>query len=160
MPSKSSPWTKICLNKDGIKHFDDKSNAASVKDFFCDLANNLVSKLPSPSKKFCESSLNLYYKKYKVKNGSKFNFSYVSSETIQKLLDKIDTDKAAGIDNISGKFLRDGASLLAKPISQLCNISIKYSTFPTACKIANLSYYTKKDLKLNPKTIAQFLYFL
>ena len=151
LPSKSSSQTKTCLNKDGIKHFDDKSNAAIFKDFFCDLANNLVSKLPSPSKKFCESSLNLYYKKYKVKNGSKFNFSYVSSETIQKLLDKIDTDKAAGIDNISGKFLRDGASLLAKPISQLCNISIKYSTFPTACKIAKLKLLYKKGSKTEPK---------
>ena len=93
----------------------------------------------------------MYYKKYKVKNGSKFNFSYVSSETIQKLLDKIDTDKAVGIDNISGKFLRDGASLLAKPISQLCNISIKYSTFPTECKIAKLKLLYKKGSKTEPK---------
>ena len=32
-------------------------------------------------------------------------------------------DKAAGIDNLSGKFLRDGENILAKPIS-------KYVIFP------------------------------
>ena len=40
-------------------------------------------------------------------------------------------DKAAGIDNLSGKFLKDGANILANPISQNCNLSIKYSIFPT-----------------------------
>ena len=124
LPNKSSSWTKTCLSKDGIKHFDDKSNATIFKDFFCDLAKNLVSKLPSPSKKFCVSSLNLYYEKYKEKNSSKFHFSHVSSEDILNLLDKIDPDKAAGIDNISGKFLRDSASILAMPIYQFCNISL------------------------------------
>ena len=97
------------------------------------------------------SSLNLYYEKYKVKNGSKLNFSPVSSETIQKNLDNIDTDTAAGIDKISGKYLRDGASLLAEPISQLCNISIKYSTFPTECNIAKLKLLYKKGSKAEPK---------
>ena len=45
LPSKSSSRTKTCLNQDGIKHFDDKSNVTYFKDFSCDLANNLVSKL-------------------------------------------------------------------------------------------------------------------
>ena len=34
--------------------------------------------------------------------------------------------KAAGTDNISGEFLKNRASILAEPISELCNLSIKY----------------------------------
>ena len=47
-------------------------------------------------------------------------------------------NKAAGLDNLSGKFLKDGATILAKPLSQICNLSIKYATFPNDCKIAKL----------------------
>ena len=45
-------------------------------------------------------------------------------------------NKVAGIDNLSGKFLRDGTSILAKPIFEICNLSTKYSLFSTNCKIA------------------------
>ena len=56
-------------------------------------------------------------------------------------------DKAAGIDNISGNFLKDGANVLAKSISEICNISIKYSTFATNCQIAKLKPLFKKGSK-------------
>ena len=32
--------------------------------------------------------------------------------------------KAARVDKLSGKFLKDGADILAKPVSALCNLSI------------------------------------
>ena len=32
--------------------------------------------------------------------------------------------KAAGIDKLSGKFLKDGTDILAKRVSALCNLSI------------------------------------
>ena len=47
-------------------------------------------------------------------------------------------DKAAGIDNLSGKFLKDGGNILAKPISKIRKLSIKYSVFPTDCQVAIL----------------------
>ena len=53
-------------------------------------------------------------------------------------LQDLDENKAAGLDNLSGKFLKDGATVLAKPISQICNLSIKYSIFPSDCKMAKL----------------------
>ena len=55
------------------------------------------------------------------------------------------------MDNLSGKFLKDGSSVLAKPISQICNLSIKYSKFPTDCKIAKLKPLFKKGSKTTPK---------
>ena len=151
LPNKGSCPTKTCLQKEGIKHFDDKSNATIFKDFFCNLAKNLVSKLPSPSKKFSTSSLHSYYKTSNELNASKLIFNQISSEVILDILENIDPGKAAGIDNISGKILRDGASILAAPISQICNISIKYSVFPKECKIAKLKLLFKKGPKTNPK---------
>ena len=40
-----------------------------------------------------------------------------------------------GIDDLSGIFLIADASLLATPITQLCNLSISSGRFPDACKI-------------------------
>ena len=60
-------------------------------------------------------------------------------------------NKAAGLDNLSGKFLKDGATVLAKPISQICNLSIKYSICPSDCKIAKLKPLFKKGSKRDPQ---------
>ena len=63
------------------------------------------------------------------------------------MLKYINTKKSAGINNLSEKFLRDGANILAKPVSKICNLSIKYSLFPTDYQIAKLKPLFKK-LKL------------
>ena len=49
LPSKESTSATICLEKDGILSFDPKTNAEIFKDFYSNLANNLVKKLPPPS---------------------------------------------------------------------------------------------------------------
>ena len=48
LPSKRSSSATICLEKDGILSFDPKTNAEIFKDFYSNLANNLVKKLPTP----------------------------------------------------------------------------------------------------------------
>ena len=50
----------------------------------------------------------------------------MSEETVLKPLQDLDEHKTAGLDNLSGQFLKDRATVLAKPISQICNLSIKY----------------------------------
>ena len=63
----------------------------------------------------------------------------------------MDENKAAGLDNLSGKFLKDGATVLAKPIYQMYNLSLKYSIFPSDCKIAKLQPLFKKGSKPAPQ---------
>ena len=75
----------------------------------------------------------------------------MSEKTVLKLLQDLDENKSADLDNISDKFLKDGATVLAKPISQICNLSIKYSIFPSDCKIAKLKPLFKKGSKTDPK---------
>ena len=69
-------------------------------------------------------------------------------------------DKAAGIDNLSGKFLKDAVNVLAKPISEICNLSIKYSVFPTDCQMAKLNPLFERGSKYFLKTIVPFHYSL
>ena len=72
-------------------------------------------------------------------------------ETVLKIIQDLDENKAASLYNLSGKFLKDEATVLPKPISQICNISIKYSIFPSDCKIAKLKPLFKKGSKTAPK---------
>ena len=55
--------------------------------------------------------------------------------------------KAAGVDKLSGRFLKDGADILAKPVSALCNPSISRGAFPSACQVAKLKPIFKEGKK-------------
>ena len=59
----------------------------------------------------------------------------------------VEVTKAAGIDQITGKFLKDWVRILAKPISELCNLSMTFGSFPDACKIAKVKPLFKKSSK-------------
>ena len=61
----------------------------------------------------------------------KFKFTFMSEETVLKLLKDMDENQAEGLDKLSGKFLKDGVTVLAKLISWICNSSIKYSILLT-----------------------------
>ena len=66
------------------------------------------------------------------------------------ILRDVEVTKAPEIDQISGKFLKDGARILAKPISELCNLSMALGSFPDACKIAKVKPLFKKGSKTDP----------
>ena len=57
---------------------------------------------------------------------------------ILTILKGLNPSKADGIDNMPGQFLKDGTDILARPISQLCNLSIKLNSFARSCKIAKV----------------------
>ena len=63
------------------------------------------------------------------------------------MLQCIYISKAAGIDKISGRFLKDGVNILAKLIAEICSISISSGFFPSDCKIVKLKPLYKTCLK-------------
>ena len=93
------------------------------KKIFCTLADDLVANLSPPSLRFRSPSVLQYYEKILKLTNSKFQFNFASKEAVLKLLNDLDENKAAGLDNLSGKVLKDGATVLAKLISQFCNLS-------------------------------------
>ena len=106
-------------------------------------------KLPKPPNNFGIQSVNNYYKNCSLKE--RLLFLKVESDKVFKILKTFDEGKAPGIDDLSGIFLKDGASLLATPITQLCNLSISSGRFPDSCKIAKLKPFFKKGSKTDPK---------
>ena len=114
------------------------------------LANNLVKKLPTPPNKYGKTAVNNYYKKLNLR-GKNFSFAPVAPATILKLLKQLNPAKSAGIDNLTDKFLKEGAPVLASPITDLVNLSISLSLFPDNCKIAKLKPLYKKEAKTKPK---------
>ena len=150
LPSKANSSATICLEKDGILSFDPKTNAEIFKDFYSNLANNLVKKLPIPPNKYGKTAVNNYYKKLNLR-GKNFSFAPVAPATILKLLKQLNPAKSAGIDNLTGKFLKEGAPVLASPITDLVNLSISLSLFPDDCKIC-----TRRKLKQSQKITGLF----
>ena len=150
LPSKKTTSTNICLKDKTEITFDSSSISEIFKSFYSNLASNLVKQLPPPKNMFDLKSVEKYYSSFNFSE-NKLSFERVSPESVLKTLKNLDTNKASGIDNISRKFLNDGAKILAAPISQICNLFISRSTFPDACKIAKLKPLFKKGSKNDPK---------
>ena len=56
---------------------------------------------------------------------SKFYFNPISIPQVQKRLRQIPTGKAFGLDEINGRFLKSGANVLAKPLTNI------FASYPT-----------------------------
>ena len=106
--------------------------------------------------KFTSQTTKNYYAKTSCNVSNDFEFSNVVKEDIKKILLSVDTSKAAGMDQIQAKFLRDGTEVLALPLRNIINLSIKLSAFPEECKIAKLKPTFKKVQGLIPKTTVLF----
>ena len=76
--------------------------------------------------------------------------TYTTEIDIEKILRGINVCKAAAIDDLLCRFLKDGSRVLSKPISELCNLSIKLGSFPDSCRIAKLKHLFQKLSKTNP----------
>ena len=84
--NKKVSSSNICLedeNNNKKKSFDSKTNVEIFKEFFSELANNLLSKLPNPLNRFgiTSSFRDSYYKNINIGLNKIFNFNRVSPET-------------------------------------------------------------------------------
>ena len=57
---------------------------------------------------------------------SSFKFRNPTRKEMYKILINIDPNKAHGIDEIPGRFLKDGAELLTEPLCKIINLSLKF----------------------------------
>ena len=126
------------------------SIANNFKEFFSNLAQKIIEKLPTGPNKFDINSVQEFYKSLNLQENP-FHFTKVSENILSDFLKELKTNKVTGIDNLSGRFLKDGSKVLATPIAQICNLSIKLSTVPDECKIGKLKPLYKKGKKTDPK---------
>ena len=94
-----------------VKH-DTKSILKAFKSFYSNLAGNLFSKPPKLPNRYTINFVSDYYKKLSL-------FENLSENWLFKLLKNVEVTKEAGIDQISGRFLKDRARILAKSIIEL-----------------------------------------
>ena len=105
--------------------------------------------LPVALNKF-NNSTNQHYVNIE-KSCHNFELCYAALETIKNILACLDTSKTPGLEGLSSKFLKNGAEVLALPLRNLANLSIKQSLFPDQCKITKLASLFKKDSKSDLK---------
>ena len=139
--------------------FDPFTISEVFKKLFSNLANDLVHKLPAVAKKFGNKSVEDYYNDMFNLNLKKLTFQTIQTRYISDLIKNCDINKASRIDDLSGRFLKDGADILTMPITQICNLSIKFSHFPKDCKVAKLKPLYKKILKQILKILGQSPFF-
>ena len=119
-------------------------------DICYNLASDLVKQLPNATSKYDMNYVRNFYSGIELPGGL-FGFSDVCVSEIMKIIDNFYTNKAAGIDGLSGIFIKDIAKILSKPISDLINLSISLSSVPESCKVAKLKPLFKKASKLEQK---------
>ena len=139
-----------------MKQFNATKNCSIFKNYFSSLAQNLISKLPLSPNTFTESKIASYYDNNAVPKNLNFQLLETPPEKKLSILKGLNISKAAGIDNLSGNFLKDGAHVFARSISQFCNLSIKLNYFPRSGKIDKVKPLLKKALRPILKTITLF----
>ena len=84
------------------------------------------------------------------KTNSILSLKLVTTDKVLKLLTELNSQKATGLDGLPAKFLKDGASTIAKPLTHIINMSITSGQFPKELKCAKIVPIYKKKLKTDP----------
>ena len=108
---------QVSMETNNALTFDKKSIATIFKDLFSNLTESFIIKLPNAPNMYNLESVFQYYSKFIIEKP--FHLSDASEEEVFKIMQNIDNSKAAGIDNLSGQFLKDGAEILTKPITEI-----------------------------------------
>ena len=111
--------------------------------------------LPKAPNKYSINTVIKYYEH--MIQGYDFNLASVSENSVLTILKVTQFSKAAGLDSLSGFFLKDVAKCLTKPISDICNLSINSEKFPDLCKVAKLKPLYKNGSLMDPCYIGIFV---
>ena len=150
MPSKGGKQSKIPLKENGVVSFDPKKNANIFCRFFPNLADSLLQKFPGPKNKFRIKTTREYCKESCNQCGD-FVLHNAEITSVEKILKSLDVAKNSGIDQISARFLKDGAPVTAIHLANIIDLSIKLDTFPSQRKIAKIKPLLRKGIKTEAK---------
>ena len=85
-----------------------------------------------------------------------FHLSDMSEKGDLNIMQNIKISNAGGIDKLSGKLLKDGAKIVAKTISEICNLSLPLELFQIFAKFQSSNPFSKKTNKLTHLTTDLF----
>ena len=148
MPNKTSSCEVSALQINNTVEHDANLILEGFKNYYSTLAVNLVNMFSKTLNKYSIDTVIKYYEH--MIQGSHFNLASVSENSILTILKSTQVSKGAGLDGLSGRFLHDGAKFLAKPVSNLCNLSTNSEKFPDSFKGAKLRPLYKKGSLTQP----------
>ena len=76
-----------------------------------------------------------------------FSLAKVDEEKVLTMLQKINTSKSTGLDNLPAKFLKDAAPIISKPLTHIINMSMECGDIPCDMKSARVVPIHKKNSK-------------
>ena len=128
----------VCLDKSLIaEHFN---------VFFSNIAHKLVKNLPVSTGMFGMDFATDYYKRLNVTNNS-FKLKHVNVELVTAILSGMNSNKATGLYNLPARFIKDGASVIAGPMTHIINVSLGVGRVPVDIKMAKVVPLHKKNSK-------------
>ncbi len=147
----------MVLNIDGDpSHY--KVKIANYFNTFCTtVAETLARNLPVPLNKFPTDTP--IFQNYYTNKGilpSRFTLETVSTDFTLRELTKLKTNKSTGPDGLLVRFLKDGARIIAEPLTHIINTSVITDTAPRKLKEALVTPIYKKGEKLNVSNYRHF----
>ena len=130
--------------------FDPKKNSNIFGRFFSNPADSYLLKLPRPKRKFGIKTTREYYKEIRNKYED-FVLHNVDITSVEKILKNLNVGTVFGINQISTRFLKDGAPVIAIYVANIIDMSIKLDTILSQCKIARIKPLFKKSIKTGAK---------
>ena len=127
---------------------DDADIANTFNQYFTSVAEKYINKEKSLSPNIQKLE---HFISEKLPKGNIFNIPYITQDFVYKYLTNLDNNKATGIDNISSRIVKVSAPVITKQLTDICNHSIRNSSFPAIWKKARVTPLHKRNATDNPK---------
>ena len=121
-----------------------KAVASKFNKFFATIGNKVASKLPTVAR----DAWKKYESNPRADTGNLLDLQSVDSKTVREILHSLRVNKAAGLDKVPARLVRDAETELAPSITYLINKSIKDGSVPALWKVARVTPLYKAEDKL------------
>ena len=127
---------------------EDADIANTFNQYFTSVAEKYINKEKSLSSNLQKLE---HFISEKLPKGNIFNIPYITQDFVYKYLTNLDNCKATGIDNILSMIVKISAPVITKQLTDICNHSIRNSSFPAIWKKARVTPLHKKNATDNPE---------
>ncbi len=133
---KDSKQTPSSLVVDGHNITDPLEIANSFNNFFSSIVQTYI---PSVENAVLDLTNLRNFVKSKIEPSDMFSIRIMSEDQVLKFLGYLDETKTTGKDGVSAKLLKIAAHVLAKPLTNILNLSIKTNQFTTQWKTGRVT---------------------
>ena len=143
--SRTKPGS-VGLNIENELCFEKSKVTEQFNKFFTTIASTLVDHLPPGTGKYGWSHIQKFYQSIHTPLTS-FKLMEVSESIVLKILQNLNSTKATGLDQLSPRFVKDGAEVIMSPLTHILNLSLVTGIIPDDLKSARVTPIYKKNSK-------------